>query len=131
MGGVCESMPSLTSTTRGRGPDSMSRTFSGEFYSQSIKKCLVLQCMIWLSNIKFFLPSKILSISKMAGFLLKSVLRIRIRIRIRRIRMFLGSWIRIQIRKSEVWIRILLSPSKNSKKNLDYYRYCFFLTFYL
>ncbi len=50
----------------------------------------------------------------MAGFLLKSVLRIRIRIR--RIRIFLGSWIRIQIHKSEVWIRILLSPSKKKEK---------------
>jgi hypothetical protein len=41
---------------------------------------------------------------------------------------FWATWIRNRIHKSEVWIRILLSPSKNSMKNLD--SYCF-VTFYL
>ncbi len=42
---------------------------------------------------------------------------------------FWASWIRIRIHWSEVWIRILLSPSKNSKKNLD--SYCFVTSFWL
>ncbi len=40
---------------------------------------------------------------------------------------FGASWIRIRIHKSEVWIRILLSLSKYSKKNLDFY--CFVTSF--
>ncbi len=46
---------------------------------------------------------------------------------------FWASWIRIRIQYSEVWIRlrirILISPSKNSKKNLD--SYCFATSFWL
>ncbi len=52
-----------------------------------------------------------------------------LRIRICRIQMFLGLLDPDRIRQSEVWIRILLSSSKNSKKNLDSYyfvtSYCF------
>jgi hypothetical protein len=40
---------------------------------------------------------------------------------------FWASWIRIRIHQSEVWIRILLSPSKKSKKNLD--SFCFVTSF--
>ncbi len=50
----------------------------------------------------------------------RTVLRIRIR-------MFLASWIRIRL--SEVWIRILLSSSESSKKNLD--SYCFVTSLWL
>ncbi len=57
---------------------------------------------------------------------------LRVRIRIHRIPVFLASWIRIRI-LSEVWIRIrlriLLSLSKYSKKNLDFY--CFVTSFWL
>ncbi len=44
---------------------------------------------------------------------------------------FWASWIRIRIHQSEVWIRIriLLSPSKKSKKNLA--SYCFVPSFWL
>ncbi len=42
---------------------------------------------------------------------------------------FWVSWIRIWIRQSEERIRILLSSSKNSKKNLD--SYCFVTSFWL
>jgi hypothetical protein len=40
---------------------------------------------------------------------------------------FWASWIRIRIHQSEVWIWIILSPSKKSKKNLD--SYCFVTSF--
>jgi hypothetical protein len=38
-----------------------------------------------------------------------------------------ASWIRIQIHQSEVWI--LLSPSKKSKENLDFYCFVTFFDF--
>jgi hypothetical protein len=40
---------------------------------------------------------------------------------------FWASWIRFRIHYSDVWIRILLSPSKNSKKYL--HSYCFVTSF--
>jgi hypothetical protein len=40
---------------------------------------------------------------------------------------FWASWIRIRIHSSEVWIRILLSLCKNSKKTIDFY--CFVTSF--
>ncbi len=48
-------------------------------------------------------------------YLLLEVLRIRIRIQSI---CFWSSWIRIRIHKSDVWIRILLSSCKNSRKTL-------------
>jgi hypothetical protein len=58
--------------------------------------------------VKFIFSSKMF----FCWFLQKPVLRIRIR---------------IQIQRYPVWIRILLSSSKNNKKNLD--SYCFVTSF--
>jgi hypothetical protein len=65
-----------------------------------------------------------------------AVLRIRIRFRTGSgSTCFWATWIRIRIHKSEVWIRlwirirILLSLSKTSKKNLDFN--CFVTSFWL
>ncbi len=56
-----------------------------------------------------------------------------LRIRIRWMRLFWASWIRIriQIPQSEVRIRILLSSSKNSRKNLDSYCFQVFCYFFM
>jgi hypothetical protein len=56
-----------------------------------------------------------------------AVLRIRFRIQIRRIRMFLGLLDPDPLVRGTIWIRILLSPIKNNKKNLDYF--CFVTSF--
>jgi hypothetical protein len=56
------------------------------------------------------------------------VFRIRIRIRIH---MFWTSWIRNHLSEVWIWIRILLSSSKNSKKNLDFYRFVTYFGLYI
>jgi hypothetical protein len=56
-----------------------------------------------------------------------SVFWIRIRIRIHQIHVFLGLPYPGPFVRGTVWIRILLSASKNSKKNLD--SYCFVTSF--
>ncbi len=52
-------------------------------------------------------------------------------VRIRRIHMFLGLRIRIRNHQSEIRIRIFLSSSKNSKKNIDSYTVLWLLSDFL
>ena len=79
---------------------------------QSLKSTVILKMLILFRN----------NWNQSYGYRYLSVLRIRIRIRIHLIHMFL-----IRIHLSELWIRIILSFNKNSKKNLDFY--CFVTSF--